>query len=168
MRSNLKINSWQFVCDLNSYTKYIHGSICVVSQGAGAIKLVLHNYSISLILWICRLQSKNQEPFSSTTWQNTRNAGQKEQRDEGLGEAVMKRRESVWQWKRKRESFGEFVCLEPLQRLDSNILEEKKKRETSRKRDARNERAYTLWTAEGGTKRGNKWGEERMKACWVQ
>lgn len=51
----------------------------------------------------------------------------REQKDGGLGEAVTRKclRNREVTAKTKREIFGEFVCLKPPLRLDSNILEEK-------------------------------------------
>lgn len=90
-----------------------------------------------------------------------------EQRNEGLEEGVMRswkafenQRSDSENEKKERSLVNLYVWGPPL-RLDSNILEGKKKRETSWKRDAGNERGYMLWTTEGGMKRGNKWGESR-------
>ena len=71
-----------------------------------------------------------------TTWQKIGTTEEKNREIRALGKQLGEE-ESVWviekrQRKLKREIFGEFVCLKPPLRLDSNILEDKNERQVER------------------------------------
>ena len=127
---------------------------------------------VLLLLWQVNISAVKSQLYPLqliTTWQKTGRTEERNREERDLARNSWEE-EKVFGKSRsdnEKEVFGEFVCLKPLLRWDSNILEEikrkKKTRQTSGMRDARNGRGYMLWMTKGGMNRGNRQGKKERR-----